>query len=173
MPRILAYVVAKRVKHAKMRLMNESSKVEVERLRNFVTYRIARVQQKLNAQAAHILRSKAGISLVEWRLLRLLAAHPESSITEISEQFDIDKGQASRKIKAMIADGLVAARVDPEDHRHQILTLTPKGVALDADLLPLMEGRQDFLVANVSKEEMAIFDTVLARIGDAATRPYI
>ena len=38
---------------------------------SFVTFRLAKLQGSLNTQATAILKEKAGLSLVEWRLIQI------------------------------------------------------------------------------------------------------
>lgn len=135
---------------------------------SFVTFRLARLQSSLNAQGTALLKSKSGLSLVEWRLIQTLRMHGYASLTEIAGVVQMDKGQLSRKIKAMVGKGLLKAETDKHDHRVQHLTLTRKAEQLSAQMMPFMEDRQQRLLADVSTEELEVFYGVIDKIEAAS-----
>ena len=135
---------------------------------SFVTFRLARLQSSLNAQATALLKSKSGLSLVEWRLIQTLRMIENASLTEIADHVQMDKGQLSRKIKAMVEKGLLRAETDKQDQRVQHLTLTPKAEELSARMMPYMEARQQRLLADVSAADLAVFYSVVGKIEAAS-----
>lgn len=137
-------------------------------LTSFVTFRMARTQNKLNAQAVHLLKTHSDLSLVEWRIIQLLRLAESGSLSDISAMVQMDKGQLSRKIARMIEKGLITSRPNAKDHRKHDLALTEKAQAISAEMMPLMQKRQAHLLAGVSDAELATFFNVLARIEAAA-----
>ena len=135
---------------------------------SFVTFRLARLQNTLNAQATFILKSKAGLSLVEWRLIQSLRMFENASLTELSEHVQMDKGQLSRKISKMVEKGLLRVEKDKHDQRVQHLHLTAKAQRLSDQLMPTMEARQAVLIGNVVDDDLAAFYRVLEKIEEAA-----
>ena len=73
----------------------------------FLTFRLARVQAKLNAQSSRILKDHAGITLTQWRLLALIGNAGRTTAAVLSREVAMDKGLISRNIKTMVSDGLV------------------------------------------------------------------
>lgn len=137
-------------------------------LTSFVTFRLSRTQNKLNAQAAHFLKTKSDLSLVEWRIIQLLRLYKGATMSKLATEVQIDKGQLSRKITAMIGKGLVTSEQDTEDHRKHRIHLTPKAHELSAQLMPIMQKRQELLVAGVTPDELETFFKVLAVIDTRA-----
>ncbi len=135
---------------------------------SFVTFRLSKLQSSLNAQATAILRARAGLSLVEWRLIQILRMFENASLSEIARHVQMDKGQLSRKIKAMVHKGLLRTQADQQDHRVQHLHLTEAAEALSAQVMPVMEARQKRLLADVSAEELEIFYSVVDKIEQAS-----
>ena len=135
---------------------------------SFVTFRLARLQSSLNAQGTALLKSNSGLSLVEWRLIQTLRMFENASLTEIAGVVQMDKGQLSRKIKAMVEKGLLRAETDKRDQRVQHLTLTKKAEQLSAQMMPVMEARQRRLLANVSAEDLEVFYSVIDKIEAAS-----
>ncbi len=124
-------------------------------VRQFLTFRMTRLQAKLNAQASHILKKHSGISLVQWRIIALLGADGPSTLTEMVASGEQDKGQFSRCIKSLVAAGLVCATQNQADRRQQILSLTKAGQAIYDSTIDIMRKRQRLLSKELSHEELA------------------
>ncbi|MFW2588754.1 MarR family winged helix-turn-helix transcriptional regulator [Sagittula sp. SSi028] len=139
-----------------------------EQLRQFVTFRLARVQAKLNAQSSRILKDHSGITLTQWRLLSLIGAAGSTTAAHLSREVAMDKGLISRNIKTMVADGYVRVSVDPDDSRAQNLELTESGLDMLNNTAPRMHARQDAIHALMDPEEEAVMNRVLDRLERAA-----
>ena len=100
--------------------------IEAE-LYQYVTYRLSRVQAKLNAQATHMLREASGITLSQWRIIALIGAAGETRLSMLARHSALDKGLLSRNLKALVTEGIVLTKQDQTDHRAQLLSLSPKG----------------------------------------------
>lgn len=135
---------------------------------SFVTFRLARLQSSLNAQATAMLKAKSGLSLVEWRLIQTLRMIENASLTELAGLVQMDKGQLSRKIKAMVGRGLLRVETDKRDQRVQHLALTKAAERLSAEVMPTMEARQERLLAEVSAEDLEVFYSVVDKIEAAS-----
>ena len=133
-----------------------------------LTYRLSRLQNKLNAQAAQVLRNHDGPTLTDWRILRILNCMKQATLAEMVARSHIDKGQLSRRITALIRDGMIETSTDPDDHRKQILTISKAGQAMHDRVLPAMRARQNYLAADFSEKEYAAFINMLDRINAAA-----
>ncbi|MGC6530242.1 MAG: MarR family winged helix-turn-helix transcriptional regulator, partial [Candidatus Puniceispirillaceae bacterium] len=86
-----------------------------EKPASFVTYRLAKLQSRLNAQGTAILKEKSGLSLVEWRVIQVIRMFDKPSLSQIAEHVQMDKGQLSRKIKVMIEKGLLNRQRNNDD----------------------------------------------------------
>lgn len=154
--------------------MNETAKQrasEKEDLLRFITYRISRVHPKLNAQAAHILRKHAGLSLVQWRMLAMIRVlGPGVCSSEVIEFATVDKGLFSRNLKAMLADGFVERKTDMRDQRRSLLHLTPKGRQLYEETISIMRIRQQHLLHDLSEEEKGVLMRALDKLEVNAQR---
>lgn len=137
-------------------------------LKHYLTYRLSRVQAKLNAQATRMLREASGITLLQWRVIALVGAAGQTRLSDLSKEAALDKGMLSRNLKTLIEEGIVTAQLDENDHRAQILSLSPKGEAVFARTLPVSRRRQDILRADLSDEELRVFRRVLDKLELAA-----
>ncbi|MEM6618006.1 MAG: MarR family transcriptional regulator [Pseudomonadota bacterium] len=120
-----------------------------------LTFRLARLQNRLNAQAAAVLGGLGGPSLTQWRLLTAIHTLGETTLSEIVRELRFDKGQVSRALTAMMGRGWVLARPDPDDQRRQILALTSAGITEHTRLLGPMRARQAALAKSLSGPEQA------------------
>ena len=138
-------------------------------LQQFLTYRISRVQAKLNAQANDLLRRHAGLTLSQWRILALLGAVGQTRLTDLARIAALDKGLLSRNLKVMIAEGFVTSKQDDLDHRIQHLTLTSKGLDLFDATLPKMRARQHHLRASLTSKELEMLYSAMDKLELAAS----
>ncbi|GAA4222242.1 winged helix-turn-helix transcriptional regulator [Sagittula sp. NFXS13] len=139
--------------------------------RHFLTFRLARVQAKLNAQSSRILKEHCGLTLTQWRLMSLIGVAGRTTAAHLSREVAMDKGLISRNIKTMVADGHVRITVDPSDHRAQHLELTEAGQSVFQSTAPRMRARQDALRALLNAEEEAALNRSLEKLERAAEDP--
>lgn len=139
-----------------------------DHLTSFLTFRMARTQNKLNAQITHYLKNAADVSLVDWRVLRLLDAMGDTTMSQLSRLLQMDKGQLSRKLRGLVERGLITSRIDEQDSRQQILRIDDAGRALVSELRPVVQRRQQMLVEGIPKADLEIFLDVLSKIDSAS-----
>lgn len=137
-------------------------------LRMFLTYRLSRVQAKLNAQANAMLHDYSGLTLSQWRIVALVGAAGQTRMSDLARESALDKGLLSRNLKALVADGLVASRQDEIDLRVQHLSLTDKGRAVFDHTLPKMRARQRHLRACLTQAELDALYSALDKLEIAA-----
>jgi len=130
----------------------------------FLTYRLSRVQARMNAQGARILQAAAGLSLIQWRIITLVAGHDGATSTELTAVSAIDKGLFSRKLKTLVQDGVIQARIDQSDNRVQHLYLTDKGREIHARVLPIMMRRQEVLREGLGAEKADMLFDLLVEV---------
>lgn len=137
-------------------------------LHQFLTYRLSRVQAKLNAQATAILRAHAGLTLSQWRILALVGAAGRTRLSELARIAALDKGLLSRNLKTLVADGLVKSKQDVIDHRVQHLSLSGSGQDLFETTLPRMHKRQRHLRSSMTANELDVLYRALDKLEIAA-----
>lgn len=142
--------------------------IETLPLKQFLTYRLSRVQAKLNAQANAILREVAGLTLWQWRVLALVGGAGQTRLSDLARIAALDKGLLSRNLKGLVAEGLIQSKQDDVDHRVQHLSLTAEGKALFEHTLPKMRKRQQALRAPLTPEELKALYSALDKLEVAA-----
>ncbi len=138
---------------------------EKPELTGFLTFKVSQLHAKLNAQAGYILRSHAGLSLVQWRIIALVnAIGPSVPSSSIISQVGMDKGLFSRNLKDLIASGYVEGESDPSDHRRILLSLTDKGQHLHDRVIKVMRARQKHLLEGISNSDQQILFDAFKKI---------
>ncbi|MFT5112653.1 MAG: DNA-binding MarR family transcriptional regulator [Parasphingorhabdus sp.] len=153
---------------AKAKMDQHKNQLSSRDLRQFLTFKFSRAQAKLNAQASHVLKGNCELSLVQWRILALLASSGPTSASQCSQLGAIDKGQFSRKVKSLIKDGLVKSTVSKTDARQQQLSASAKGNRLYHRILPIMQAQQTYLLSKLTAGEQDMLLTVLDKLDQAA-----
>ncbi|MFF5141669.1 MarR family winged helix-turn-helix transcriptional regulator [Streptomyces sp. NPDC013157] len=67
------------------------------------------------------------LSLVSYTLLGHLEERGGCRATDLAAHYALDKSTVSRQVAALERAGLIERRLDPEDHRVQVLHLTEAG----------------------------------------------
>jgi DNA-binding MarR family transcriptional regulator len=139
---------------------------DLTQLQHFLTFRLARVQARLNAQAIRILKETSGIGLSQWRVLAMIGSDETGTAraAEIKRVTGFDKGMFSRTVRTLIAAGLVTSDTVEEDHRRQTLRLTGAGRALYERTLPVMRARQRRLREALDEEELTALFSALRKL---------
>ena len=137
-------------------------------LSRFLTYRLARLQARLNAQATRYLAKHADISLTDWRVIVLINDRGDTTLTRLTRDSGLDKGQISRKLKSLVSRGLIDSHQDDQDHRVQHLSLTTAGRSIVDQMLPLMQARQKHLSNALTAEELSSLLRAIDKLEDAA-----
>lgn len=111
-------------------------------LDRFTPYRLSVAAQRTSDELARLYRARFGLSVPQWRVLAHLAQEGDVSVREIETRVALEKSKVSRAAARLEASGLVAKTVNDADRRLVRLSLTPKGQALMAELLPIAADYQ-------------------------------
>ena len=137
-------------------------------LQDRVSFRLARVQAKLNAQATRILKENGDLTLVQWRVLVMLQAIGQSTVGEIARETQFDKALISRTVQALVTRGLVTLHENANDHRQHLLNISAKGQSVFKSAAPHMFARQQALTNSMSDEQRHHLFDALDRLERAA-----
>ncbi|TAM85793.1 MAG: MarR family transcriptional regulator [Jatrophihabitans sp.] len=130
----------------------------------------ARQRAKVLAEAAHD---------VEWSsqlLLKVLANEGAMRASQLAEHAHIDPSTASRQVAALVKEGMVERRADPEDGRACLLAITDKA----GDVLRRHDEIRDEyftrMLSGWSERDLRRFATLLSRFTadfDAASTDFL
>lgn len=137
-------------------------------LADMVTFRIAQLNAKLNAQSLRVLKSMSGLTLVQWRVLVFLDAKGSMPPSEIARFTEVDKGQLSRVLKVMMSIGLIQSEGRRGANRSHLVLMTEKGRAVFSNAHPAMQCRQKRLMGSLSQAERNMLFQALEKLSRAA-----
>ncbi|MEM1298098.1 MAG: MarR family transcriptional regulator [Pseudomonadota bacterium] len=143
---------------------------ENRELTQFLSYRIVRVHQTLNAQAVAVLDAVAGITLTQWRLIAMIGTGTATTARDVTRRTMIDPAMISRTTKALEEAGLLSTSRPDSDRRVVEMELTPRGQEIFERTLPFMRTRQQALMDALDEDEQAIIFGILDKLERAADR---
>lgn len=143
---------------------------QAQELKGFVTYRLARLQSQLNAQAIRLLKRHSDLSLTEWRVLAVTAGLGTCTLSDLSRDTGMDKGQLSRAVSSLVRRADLHSEMNESDHRQNLLRLTDTGLKLHARILPIMRARQVHLTQGIDPGALDAALRVLDQLEEAARR---
>ncbi len=136
-------------------------------LQDMLTYRLSRINAKLNAQATRILKETSGLTQAHWRVLVMIDALGPVAPAQIVRTALMDKGQLSRTIKDMVARGLIRLKDSGSDHRSHVFSITERGRSLFERARPAMQARHLRLSEDLDAADRAAFHRVLDKLEGA------
>jgi DNA-binding MarR family transcriptional regulator len=134
------------------------------------------IQRELTAVArrarATAARMHPDLSLVAFTILAHLEEQQGTRATDLAAHYLLDKSTVSRQVAALERLGYIERRVDPADHRVQVLHLAPHGIAI---LTHARANRRDTFRERLSAwdpADLARFSEYLVRFNaDSAKHP--
>lgn len=103
----------------------------------FLPYRLAEAADVLSRDLARLYRKEAHINTAQWRVLAHLAYSGSVSVRDIHRRVSMEKSRVSRAAVRLEQAGFIEKHQDKTDGRLVSLSLTRKGRALMARLVPL------------------------------------
>jgi DNA-binding MarR family transcriptional regulator len=103
------------------------------------------------------------LSLVSYTLLGHLEERDGCRATDLAAHYALDKSTVSRQVAALERAGLVERRLDPEDHRVQVLHLTESGRHILGQVTVSRRAAVGERLADWSPEDLQRFAGYLVR----------
>ncbi|MBL6428944.1 MAG: winged helix-turn-helix transcriptional regulator [Maritimibacter sp.] len=133
-----------------------------------LAYQIHQLDMKLAAQARAVLSNQDGLTLPQWRIIRVIGMQVASGSTAVRKTLGFDKSQFSKTIGSLVEQGLIEVGPHPSDKRQSELKLAPKGRAVLDQLGPILDDRNRRLMAALSSAEQNMIVSALAKLSAAA-----
>ncbi|MFM1887268.1 MAG: hypothetical protein RL026_2425 [Pseudomonadota bacterium] len=119
---------------------------------------------RLNVLAERRMRKYFDLTVMEWRVLTVLAFEPAAPPGRIVEIAGVNKAAVSRAVNSLERRGLLHRTPAPGHRLRTQLFLTPAGEALHAKGISHRHASEDLLLAGFSDDERTIFKQGLRRI---------
>jgi DNA-binding MarR family transcriptional regulator len=133
---------------------------------DFPTFRLSLVAKVMDRLTVRRLSERGEYTYAEWRVLSRLASIGDAGATigQIADLAWADRAEVSRAATALEKRGLTARRDSPEDRRKPIVYLTEVGKRSYAAMASDRSAFHQSLVADLTEEERAVLDSLLAKV---------
>ncbi|HET8747113.1 MAG TPA: MarR family transcriptional regulator [Ramlibacter sp.] len=133
-------------------------------LDQFFPYRLAVLAEQVSLATAQVYASRFALGRYEWRVLAALANEGDVRPADLKERTTLEKMQVSRALARLEQDGLVTRSPDPEDGRAWRVRLLPAGMALYRKVVPMVQAREEYLLADLTPEEQAVLARAIEKV---------
>lgn len=137
-------------------------------LEQFFPYRLARLAEQVSLATAQVYRTRFALGRDEWRVMAALAQGSEMKTGDVLERTTMEKMQVSRALARLERDGFVERSPDPGDGRAWLVRLRPAGLALYRKIVPMVQAREEYLLADLSAAERQVLDAAFEKVGERA-----
>ncbi|MGE3989556.1 MarR family winged helix-turn-helix transcriptional regulator [Pseudorhodoplanes sp.] len=146
-------------------MKGKAPKVRVVPLDERVSYRFSVIAKRLDQRLAAVHSKKFGISVNNWKIMRVIAFFGPLSATELGGRTGLDPDKTTRAVDTLVDRSYVIRRDDEADRRRVVLTLSAKGRrvhekiervanAMEAEFLSVLTGEESrTLLSSLSKLE--------------------
>ncbi len=133
-------------------------------LEHFLPYRLSVLSNTVSSALAGAYARRFGLTIPQWRVLAVLARTPGLSAAAVGERTAMDKVAVSRAVTGLARARRLRRVLAPKDRRRSVLTLTASGLRVYERIVPLARAYERRLVAELSPDERAQFETWLGRL---------
>lgn len=130
-------------------------------LQRSVPVLVTLVANRINALGLTMFGRGHRLGPTTWNVLVALAAHPDSSGSQISHLIGLDPGSVSRALKALVKRGLV--RITSSENMSRF-ALTADGRELHDEALQTVLERERIILEAFSREESELLLSLLQRL---------
>ena len=138
------------------------------KLEEFLPYRLNVVASLVSQALSRIYADRYGIGVPEWRVLVTLGQFGMMTGKAIGAHSHMHKTKVSRAVALLEKRKLLARRVNREDMRESLLSLTPAGVAIYQRLVPVAADFARRLMEVIDPADRAAFERALTRLSESA-----
>ena len=130
---------------------------------DLVSSKVLKLANVLRRGSTLIYGRKLGLSQVEWRIVALVGEHAPVSLNVLADLLDLDKGQTSRSVSALVARRLML-REYRRDGRGIRITLTARGADIYGQLMASALERNRVLLSGMTAQEKTQLFVILDRL---------
>lgn len=119
----------------------------------------------LRRSASALYARELNLGTHEWPILGSIGMSGATSLRELADRLGFDKGLTSREVSGLVRRGLLLKERPSKEVR---IRLSPAGEEVMRQVAVLSAEREDFLLADMTREERATFIRQLALISTRA-----
>ena len=133
-------------------------------LAEFMPYLINRVGAALVERFTADALTGTQLTIGTWRLLLAMSNHDGTRQVDLAALTSIEVSTVSRLVTRLVQRGLASRARSARSNREVLVSLTPKGRALVAGLVPVAAALEQAATRGVSKAELTAIKRVLRRM---------
>ena len=137
----------------------------VPQLEAHLGYWLRRVSNRVSGEFARSLHTRQ-TSVAEWVLLRHLYERQQVTPGELAEASIMTRGAISKIVDKLQAKGWIKSRVNPEDNRGQLLSLTPGGRRNLPELAEIADQNDEQFFACLDAGERSALRCLLCKLAE-------
>jgi DNA-binding MarR family transcriptional regulator len=141
------------------------TKRSISGLESHLGYWLRRVSNTVSGEFARSLYVRQ-TSVAEWVLLRHLYERECATPGELAEALTMTRGAISKIIDKLHAKGWIRSKVNPEDNRGQLLSLTPLGRRNLPVLAEIADHNDEQFFACLEADERAALKSLLSKLAE-------
>ncbi len=141
------------------------AKGSVSGLESHLGYWLRRVSNTVSGEFARSLHAKQ-TSVAEWVLLRHLYEREQATPGDVAEALAMTRGAISKIVDKLQAKGWIRSRVNPEDNRGQLLSLTSMGRRTLPELAKIADQNDDRFFACLDAGERSKLRGLLGKLAE-------
>ena len=107
-----------------------------------------------------------GLTNAAYDVCGIIAQTGSTNQDNISKALKMDKSSVAKVVNKCVNDGLIERRVNPDNRREYILTLTPEGQESVGELISFVEEWQKEVLSVLSEQEQEQFLSMVQRVTD-------
>ena len=133
-------------------------------LRDLVSFQLRQLSNIYTKGSSSAYERQFNLTMNEWRCVALLHGKDGLAMNRLAEQAQFDRGLTSRTVRELEARGLLARQADENDGRGVVITLTPAGEHLVAEVYPVADARNTQLLSCLTKAERDLLPQILEKL---------
>ena len=137
-------------------------------LDEFITFKLLRLTNRFSRQSVRILARHSELRLPEWRCLAIVEAYGPQQVKLIASRLSADTGLISRSLASLEAAGQLKMVRNSRDRRQVTVSLTARGRRTVNHQMPILQRRQEHLLAVLSDRERRQFYSTIDKLHAAA-----
>jgi DNA-binding MarR family transcriptional regulator len=126
-----------------------------------VSHRFSLIAKRFDQTLATMHAKKLGISINNWKIMRVIAFFGPLSATELGSRTSLDPDKVTRAVDALVQRSYVIRKDDEADRRRVVLTLSAKGRRVH-DRIEMVAGalEAEFLSVLTADEHRALLSSL-------------
>jgi DNA-binding MarR family transcriptional regulator len=110
-----------------------------------------------------------GIGVLEWRVIAVVGRFEPTTAAQVCQRTAMDKVAVSRAVSSLLRRRLLTRRVDPEDRRRALLSLSRRGREIHDGIAPRADHFQRELLQALDSSEQRQLDRLLSKLAERAS----